>query len=104
MELYRVRPSESREIELAESLWRQVNASPDDRQRIWEFASDKSIPDSEKFVVVGQSVPPPYFVVRASSHAEAQARVRAVARMQDIDCPRLFSCRPTILWVETSRV
>ena len=104
MAQYRTRLSGSREVELAESLMRQVRANPDDLQRICEFASDKSIPDSEKFVVLGESVPPPCFVVRASSHAEAQARVRAMAKMQGNDCPRLFSCRPTILWVKAPGV
>lgn len=104
MKQYRARLVESREVELAESLWRQARTSPDDLKRMFEFVSNKSIPDSEKFVVLGESAPPPCFVVRASSHAEAQARVRAMAKMQGNDCPRLFSCRPTILWVKAPGV
>jgi len=104
MEKYGVRLSESREIELAEGLLRQVRINPDDLKHMFEFASDKSIPDSEKFIVLGESVPPLCFVVRAISHAEAQARVRTVTRMQGNDCPRLFSCRPTILWVKAPGV
>jgi hypothetical protein len=60
-------------------------------------------PDSEKFVVLGESVPPPRFVVRAISHAKAQARVRAVAKMQGNVCPRLFSCRPPYFGSRYSR-
>lgn len=104
MEYYSVRPSESLEIALAERLLRQVRISPEDRKRIFEFASDKSIPDTEKFVVLEGSVPPHCFVVRASSHIEAQARVRAEEKMRGNDCPRLFSCRPTIHWVKASGV
>jgi hypothetical protein len=83
------------EFRALEEIGRHFLASPNYRSRVLEFAKDGSVPSSEKYVVITfqRLEEPPFglFLLRATSHEEAQAAARAAIKAEGLHPMICFS-------------